>query len=53
MLIGPQGGPPTDREVRRPDVMAAFEGHDHGAQAARMVIMSGCVIDRLEGADDR
>jgi hypothetical protein len=40
-------------EVRHADVLAAFGGHDQGAQAARMVIMPDCVIDGLEGADDR
>jgi hypothetical protein len=40
-------------DVRRSDVVTAFGGHDHGAQPARLVIMRGCVIDRLDGADDR
>jgi hypothetical protein len=40
-------------DVRRADVVAALDGHDHGAQLARRVIMPDCVIDRLDGADDR
>jgi hypothetical protein len=40
-------------DVRRTDVVAAFDGHDHRTQPASMVIMPDCVIDSLEGADDR